>query len=992
MQRITKSMAAVALVAMAAGAWSVYPRLQLRLAARALSNLPVTSAPILLRIGNSGPTVPGQPATRGTGLGNTEAYRAAIHVSEAEQRLGETADSACLKARLLILDGKEDEALEKSLLSARLYPRSACVVLVTGLAYASRGARDGRARDYVLAAESFLRAESDFGVTGPELWSNLGTIFAAMPAPHAAIQYWRRAVEHDPSPEWRKAIAIQQREWEARIAARRDWEAKLDGVAPRELPKGGVEVLLYRAIGTWLMDPARFALPLDRLSRHLRDELHDPWLTALLSRSPAEAKTALSTVFTAHRAGRHGDALKLALAATLRASDEPASLAIRVELAMAQSRAGNPLVCLATINGVRERAARLSYRWLENRAWIEELNCKTQARTVDVMEERLAAARQIAKSGYEGLSLRAQAVLTDPFRSLTTSAEAWQDAHRLLHQYWQGLYAQPAAVTFYVSQALASNLMGQPKTSALLIGEAVDAMGDHPNRKLRADLWSDLADSELRHGRFAPAAQFYRLASEVLPDSDDARRFRLLAKVSQVSADVEQGRSANASTLLRNIEQEAPFPYQRFEYLDRLRLLPAMGSILLKMGRQAEALRHYEVAVNECRERMKLVKDRAQRQALLRESEDAWRGMARAQIKSGNTNAALRYWQLFRGGRDPGDRLIAPAAGATWLSYAVFGDGVALWAADAAGVDYRWLPAGNLSIQTDRLRALLSNVESPPAEIDRLSAHLYHELLQPVRSRIENARTLVIDADQWVAGVPWNVLRDHTGKVLIERHAIAGSYGWQDTSQRMGNEPRRIEPALVVADPELGREEERRYRPLPDARAEAASLSRKLRGAKVLIGRDAKLGMVRDTLAHYHLLHFAGHGVSNGGFGALLLSPDVPNGASLLSAQQIAALDLSELHLAVLGACSSGVGELGGILDLDSLVRSFLEAGTGAVVAAQWNIASRVSADLMDSFYDELLKGTSSAEALRQAALATRAQPRTAHPYYWAAFQVSGRP
>jgi CHAT domain-containing protein len=149
-----------------------------------------------------------------------------------------------------------------------------------------------------------------------------------------------------------------------------------------------------------------------------------------------------------------------------------------------------------------------------------------------------------------------------------------------------------------------------------------------------------------------------------------------------------------------------------------------------------------------------------------------------------------------------------------------------------------------------------------------------------------------------------------------------------------------------------------------------------------------------ENIRHSTLFHFAGHGISNGGFGALLLAPGPGNKAPArrLTADEIRHLNLKELQLLVLAACSSGAGEQAGAVNLDSLVRSFLEAGAVRVVAARWNVSSNETADTLAQFYEGVLQGERPAEALRQAALAVRNNPFTSHPYFWASFQIFGTP
>jgi CHAT domain-containing protein len=90
--------------------------------------------------------------------------------------------------------------------------------------------------------------------------------------------------------------------------------------------------------------------------------------------------------------------------------------------------------------------------------------------------------------------------------------------------------------------------------------------------------------------------------------------------------------------------------------------------------------------------------------------------------------------------------------------------------------------------------------------------------------------------------------------------------------------------------------------------------------------------------------------------------------------------------------CSTGPGLHTGSADADTLVRGFLDAGATRVLAASWDTDSFASRQLVESFYDELLRGSTAAGALRKAMLELRAQPATAHPSAWAAFQLYGEP
>jgi len=111
-----------------------------------------------------------------------------------------------------------------------------------------------------------------------------------------------------------------------------------------------------------------------------------------------------------------------------------------------------------------------------------------------------------------------------------------------------------------------------------------------------------------------------------------------------------------------------------------------------------------------------------------------------------------------------------------------------------------------------------------------------------------------------------------------------------------------------------------------------------------------------------------------------------------MTSEKISNLDMRGMQLAVLSACSSGAGEQFGAVNLDSLVRGFLNAGAVRVVAARWNVHSETASEIMRMFYEAVLNQKRPAEALREAVLQVRKNPSLKHPYYWASFQVFGKP
>jgi CHAT domain-containing protein len=90
----------------------------------------------------------------------------------------------------------------------------------------------------------------------------------------------------------------------------------------------------------------------------------------------------------------------------------------------------------------------------------------------------------------------------------------------------------------------------------------------------------------------------------------------------------------------------------------------------------------------------------------------------------------------------------------------------------------------------------------------------------------------------------------------------------------------------------------------------------------------------------------------------------------IVTAEAIAGLPLPGLELAVLSACETGLGLVGGGEGVFGLQRAFHLAGAHNVVASLWRVDDEATAALMAVFYDQLWQqGKPAIEALRTAQL-----------------------
>lgn len=220
--------------------------------------------------------------------------------------------------------------------------------------------------------------------------------------------------------------------------------------------------------------------------------------------------------------------------------------------------------------------------------------------------------------------------------------------------------------------------------------------------------------------------------------------------------------------------------------------------------------------------------------------------------------------------------------------------------------------------------------------------------------------------------------------------------------------------------------------PIPNAGRELDVLRRVLVapsvGAQVMLlrGAQATKSQVEPALAHANVVHLATHGfafdddctdgsgqrgvslVSNTSqadetaeamFSGLALS--APRNTAdhaavdVLSAGELATLDLSRLDWIVLSACDSGLGAIGRNEGVFGMRRALRVAGARTVIMSLWPVDDAATVDLMRSLYRaRFVQHRNVPDSMGHAMRVELARRRRAglpdHPYYWAAFVSEG--
>jgi CHAT domain-containing protein len=103
----------------------------------------------------------------------------------------------------------------------------------------------------------------------------------------------------------------------------------------------------------------------------------------------------------------------------------------------------------------------------------------------------------------------------------------------------------------------------------------------------------------------------------------------------------------------------------------------------------------------------------------------------------------------------------------------------------------------------------------------------------------------------------------------------------------------------------------------------------------------------------------------------------------ILTAYEIADMDLSNTKLVVLSACETGLGDVKSGEGVYGLQRAFKMAGVNYLIMSLWQVPDLETKEFMQTFYTKSLAGTPIRKAFRETQLEMN---KKYQPYQWAAF------
>jgi CHAT domain-containing protein/tetratricopeptide (TPR) repeat protein len=307
---------------------------------------------------------------------------------------------------------------------------------------------------------------------------------------------------------------------------------------------------------------------------------------------------------------------------------------------------------------------------------------------------------------------------------------------------------------------------------------------------------------------------------------------------------------------------------------------------------------------------------------------------------------------------------------------------------------------------------------------------LRHRIWDPLKAEIGDVRLALVVADGNLNLIPFAGLPDGAGYMVehgpvihtlsSERDLVPTAQGARNqglfaigspTFQLSANKVAAV-PLLRGASPACAEFDKIEFQPLPGTAGEVSDVGSSWRRwnnnekAELVTGDGATLARFLADAGQSRVLHIATHAFlldkECGSGNPLLHSGLVFAGGShggahsVLTAQQIASLDLTGVDWAVLSACNTGNGELRdgeGVLGLE---RAFRVAGARSVIMTLWPVDDQATRQFMHELYAQRLgQRATTADAVWDSArvvlLKRRAAGKSTHPWYWAGFVGSGR-
>jgi len=354
------------------------------------------------------------------------------------------------------------------------------------------------------------------------------------------------------------------------------------------------------------------------------------------------------------------------------------------------------------------------------------------------------------------------------------------------------------------------------------------------------------------------------------------------------------------------------------------------------------------------------------------------------------------------------------------------------------------------SVGSERGIDVTPDGKSQVSRLQEVARNLDKQVMEPLRPLLGDARHLLLSPDGQLNLIPFEALKDEQNQYLVEKYSFSYLTTGRDLL-RLDTTAKQLTNPVVFADINYdqqqtvvasnstikmrGSENKRSadfadltFPPLAATLPESQEIKKIFPQTDVLLGEKAIETAIKQ-IQNPQILHLATHGFFLADEEKPTISPAINqlnnqlqqpqylnlenpllrSGLALagfnsrqnkqsdnntedgvLTALEVAGLNLRGTQLVVLSACETGLGNVKTGDGVYGLRRALVIAGSQSQLLSLWKVADDGTKDLMVEYYQKIKAGKGRHEALREVQLEFLNSTEYQHPYFWASFIPSG--
>lgn len=303
-----------------------------------------------------------------------------------------------------------------------------------------------------------------------------------------------------------------------------------------------------------------------------------------------------------------------------------------------------------------------------------------------------------------------------------------------------------------------------------------------------------------------------------------------------------------------------------------------------------------------------------------------------------------------------------------------------------------WLAKHRLTKQVNTLR---NNLSDPSSDVKAVASSLYDAIIAPLNEDLKrlDIENIIYIPDGVLHYIPLSVLYNRVDNRWLTEDYTTHNLTASDVGD-LTHPPQRPISVLAGAFTDTSQTFEKligqkttNFNGLLYAGREVSQLQETLPETEILLDAEFNRANLETQLNGQTIVHLATHAA---------FVPGQPENSFVLlgdgdtiTLKELRHWSLPNVDLVVLSACQTGISHIEEGVEILGMGFQVQRTEARAALASLWWVDDRATSQLMELFYNELIKGNTKAQALQNAQRQLIAQGKN-EPYYWAPFVLIG--